>query len=171
MFARSYNFHLSFLFVKPEFICLVGVLQNKERAELIGRISLFCWMGSSACVTLVEVDSFNSFVVLKSLHVHSDVFTAERNSQPSELILPCLFCWLWSLVGLAYLCSNKTAARALIGSRRDSALSDTSDIQFLTPPPFKIPLCRDKNMNYSSAFIFTDSLLLYLLILNLFIRS
>lgn len=44
-------------------------------------------MGSSACGTLVEVDSFNSFVVLKSLHAHSDVFTAERNSQPSELIL------------------------------------------------------------------------------------
>ena len=29
--------------------------QNKERAELLGRISLFCWMGSSICTTLVEV--------------------------------------------------------------------------------------------------------------------
>ncbi|MBA0605207.1 hypothetical protein Godav_017802 [Gossypium davidsonii] len=30
-------------------------LQNKERTELIGRISLFCWMGSSICTTLVEL--------------------------------------------------------------------------------------------------------------------
>ncbi|WRX10693.1 Peroxisomal biogenesis factor 11 - like 3 [Theobroma cacao] len=29
--------------------------KNKERAELIGRISLFCWMGSSVCSTLVEL--------------------------------------------------------------------------------------------------------------------
>lgn len=31
--------------------------QNKERTELLGRISLFCWMGSSICTTLVEVTS------------------------------------------------------------------------------------------------------------------
>ncbi|KAL6004572.1 Peroxisomal biogenesis factor [Asimina triloba] len=28
---------------------------RKERAELIGRISLFCWMGSSACTTAIEL--------------------------------------------------------------------------------------------------------------------
>ncbi|KAJ4727023.1 Peroxisomal membrane protein like [Melia azedarach] len=32
-----------------------GIYKNKERAELIGRISLFCWMGSSVCTTLVEL--------------------------------------------------------------------------------------------------------------------
>ncbi|KAJ6879318.1 peroxisomal membrane protein 11D [Populus alba x Populus x berolinensis] len=32
-----------------------GIYKNKERVELIGRISLFCWMGSSICTTLVEV--------------------------------------------------------------------------------------------------------------------
>ncbi|KAI0500861.1 hypothetical protein KFK09_019079 [Dendrobium nobile] len=32
-----------------------GIYKNKERTELIGRISLFCWMGSSACSTLVEL--------------------------------------------------------------------------------------------------------------------
>ncbi|CAN1157543.1 Peroxisomal membrane protein 11C [Linum perenne] len=32
-----------------------GIYKNKERAELLGRISLFCWMGSSVCTTLVEV--------------------------------------------------------------------------------------------------------------------
>ncbi|KAM7472154.1 hypothetical protein LguiA_010337 [Lonicera macranthoides] len=32
-----------------------GIYKNKERVELIGRISLFCWMGSSICSTLVEL--------------------------------------------------------------------------------------------------------------------
>ncbi|XP_048631807.1 peroxisomal membrane protein 11D-like [Brassica napus] len=32
-----------------------GIYKNKERAELLGRISLFCWMGSSVCTTLVEL--------------------------------------------------------------------------------------------------------------------
>ncbi|GAA0159619.1 hypothetical protein Leryth_007126 [Lithospermum erythrorhizon] len=32
-----------------------GIYKNKERADLIGRISLYCWMGSSFCTTLVEI--------------------------------------------------------------------------------------------------------------------
>ncbi|CAA0830712.1 Peroxisomal membrane protein 11C [Striga hermonthica] len=32
-----------------------GIYKNKERTELIGRISLFCWLGSSICTTLVEI--------------------------------------------------------------------------------------------------------------------
>ncbi|RWR89358.1 Peroxisomal membrane protein 11C [Cinnamomum micranthum f. kanehirae] len=32
-----------------------GIYKNKERTERIGRISLFCWMGSSACTTLIEI--------------------------------------------------------------------------------------------------------------------
>lgn len=32
-----------------------GIYKNKERAELIGRISLFCWMGSSACTSVIEL--------------------------------------------------------------------------------------------------------------------
>ncbi|KAB1214439.1 Peroxisomal membrane protein 11C [Morella rubra] len=32
-----------------------GIYKNKERADLLGRISLYCWMGSSICGTLVEV--------------------------------------------------------------------------------------------------------------------
>ncbi|XP_061340178.1 peroxisomal membrane protein 11D-like [Gastrolobium bilobum] len=45
-----------FLFL-DQFVWLsrTGVYQNKERAELIGRISLFCWTGSLVCTTLVEV--------------------------------------------------------------------------------------------------------------------
>ncbi|CAN8254075.1 unnamed protein product [Cochlearia groenlandica] len=32
-----------------------GIYKNKERTELLGRISLFCWLGSSVCTTAVEV--------------------------------------------------------------------------------------------------------------------
>ncbi|XP_068650506.1 peroxisomal membrane protein 11C-like [Aristolochia californica] len=32
-----------------------GIYKNKERTELLGRISLFCWMSSSACTTLIEL--------------------------------------------------------------------------------------------------------------------
>ncbi|KAJ8556329.1 hypothetical protein K7X08_023087 [Anisodus acutangulus] len=32
-----------------------GIYKNKERTELIARISLFCYMGSSICTTLVEI--------------------------------------------------------------------------------------------------------------------
>ncbi|KAL0379584.1 UNVERIFIED_CONTAM: Peroxisomal membrane protein 11C [Sesamum angustifolium] len=34
---------------------LILLGKNKERTELIGRISLFCWLGSSICTTLVEI--------------------------------------------------------------------------------------------------------------------
>ncbi|XAR54092.1 hypothetical protein NMG60_11029097 [Bertholletia excelsa] len=32
-----------------------GIYKNKERADLLGRISLQCWMASSVCATLVEL--------------------------------------------------------------------------------------------------------------------
>ncbi|XP_074279911.1 peroxisomal membrane protein 11C-like [Silene latifolia] len=32
-----------------------GIYKNKERADIIGKISLYCWLSSSVCTTLVEV--------------------------------------------------------------------------------------------------------------------
>ncbi|XP_074559120.1 peroxisomal membrane protein 11D-like [Curcuma longa] len=32
-----------------------GIYKNKERAERLGRIALYCWMGSSACSSLIEI--------------------------------------------------------------------------------------------------------------------
>jgi len=32
-----------------------GIYKNKEQADLIGRISLYCWLSSSVCTSLVEV--------------------------------------------------------------------------------------------------------------------
>ncbi|XP_054782972.1 peroxisomal membrane protein 11C isoform X2 [Prosopis cineraria] len=36
-------------------LSLVLLGKKKEHTELIGRISLFCWLGSSVCTTLVEL--------------------------------------------------------------------------------------------------------------------
>ncbi|CAM8888870.1 unnamed protein product [Rhodiola kirilowii] len=45
----------SFLFF-DQFVWLhrTGIYQNKENAEILGRISLFCWLGSTICTSLVE---------------------------------------------------------------------------------------------------------------------
>ncbi|KAK7274602.1 hypothetical protein RIF29_15698 [Crotalaria pallida] len=45
-----------FLFL-DQFVWLgrTGIYENKERVDLIGRISLFCWLGSTVCTSLVEL--------------------------------------------------------------------------------------------------------------------
>ncbi|GMP40787.1 hypothetical protein CsSME_00011109 [Camellia sinensis var. sinensis] len=56
LLGKSKNALLStFLFLDQiVWLSRTGIYKNKERAELIGRISLYCWMGSSICTTLVE---------------------------------------------------------------------------------------------------------------------
>lgn len=49
---------------------LLFFTQNKERTELLGRISLFCWMGSSICTTLVEVTSHLTIQHVKLVFDH-----------------------------------------------------------------------------------------------------
>ncbi|KAF5744347.1 S-adenosyl-L-methionine-dependent methyltransferases superfamily protein isoform 1 [Tripterygium wilfordii] len=44
-----------------------GIYKNKERAEFLGRISLFCWMGSSICTTLVEVASWGAYLLSRNI--------------------------------------------------------------------------------------------------------
>uniref|UniRef100_A0A7N0ZQW5 Peroxisomal biogenesis factor 11 n=1 Tax=Kalanchoe fedtschenkoi TaxID=63787 RepID=A0A7N0ZQW5_KALFE len=46
----------SFLFF-DQFVWLhrTGIYQSKENAEILGRISLFCWLGSTICTSLVEL--------------------------------------------------------------------------------------------------------------------
>ncbi|KAF5943630.1 hypothetical protein HYC85_017707 [Camellia sinensis] len=45
-----------------------GIYKNKERAELIGRISLYCWMGSSICTTLVELEGMDLKYRIHRMH-------------------------------------------------------------------------------------------------------
>ncbi|KZV26722.1 peroxisomal membrane protein 11C-like [Dorcoceras hygrometricum] len=55
LLGKSKNALLSTFLFLDQFVWLgrSGIYKNKERAELIGRISLFCWMGSSICSTLI----------------------------------------------------------------------------------------------------------------------
>ncbi|MED6197907.1 Peroxisomal membrane protein 11D [Stylosanthes scabra] len=57
LLGKSKNALLSTFLFLDQFVWLgrSGIYQNKERTELIGRISLYCWLGSSACGTLVEL--------------------------------------------------------------------------------------------------------------------
>ncbi|KAF8380326.1 hypothetical protein HHK36_027810 [Tetracentron sinense] len=57
LLGKSKNALLSTFFILDQIVWLErsGIYKNKERADLIGRISLFCWMGSSVCNTLVEL--------------------------------------------------------------------------------------------------------------------
>jgi len=57
LLGKSKNALLSTFLFLDQIVWLgrTGIYKNKERAELIGRISLFCWLGASVCTTLVEV--------------------------------------------------------------------------------------------------------------------
>ncbi|MBA0790880.1 hypothetical protein Gohar_015497 [Gossypium harknessii] len=57
LLGKSKNALLSTFLFLDQIVWLgrTGIYKNKERTELIGRISLFCWMGSSICTTLVEL--------------------------------------------------------------------------------------------------------------------
>ncbi|KAL3517094.1 hypothetical protein ACH5RR_023996 [Cinchona calisaya] len=57
LLGKSKNALLStFLFLDQiAWLGRTGIYKNKERVELIGRISLFSWLGASICTTLVEL--------------------------------------------------------------------------------------------------------------------
>ncbi|KAL3615624.1 Peroxisomal biogenesis factor [Castilleja foliolosa] len=57
LLGKSKNALLSTFLFLDQIVWLgrTGIYKNKERSELIGRISLFCWLGSSVCTTLVEI--------------------------------------------------------------------------------------------------------------------
>ncbi|KAK9122667.1 hypothetical protein Sjap_012269 [Stephania japonica] len=57
LLGKSKNALLSTFLFLDQIVWLgrTGIYMNKENTELIGRISLFCWMGSSVCTSLVEL--------------------------------------------------------------------------------------------------------------------
>lgn len=40
-----------------------GIYKNKERVDLISRISLYCWLSSSVCTTLIEISELGRLTV------------------------------------------------------------------------------------------------------------
>ncbi|KAK1262409.1 Peroxisomal membrane protein 11D [Acorus gramineus] len=57
LLGKSKNALLSTFLLLDQVVWLgrTAIYKNKERAELIGRISLFCWLGSSVCTTVIEL--------------------------------------------------------------------------------------------------------------------
>ncbi|KAF5451519.1 hypothetical protein F2P56_026623 [Juglans regia] len=57
LLGKSKNALLSTFLFLDQIVWLgrTGIYKNKEQTDLIGRISLYCWMGSSICSTLVEI--------------------------------------------------------------------------------------------------------------------
>ncbi|WOL05700.1 peroxisomal membrane protein 11-5-like [Canna indica] len=57
LLGKSKNALLSTFLFLDQFVWAsrTGIYKNKERADRLGRISLFCWMGSSGCTTLIEL--------------------------------------------------------------------------------------------------------------------
>uniref|UniRef100_A0A7N0T024 Peroxisomal biogenesis factor 11 n=1 Tax=Kalanchoe fedtschenkoi TaxID=63787 RepID=A0A7N0T024_KALFE len=84
LLGKSKNALLStFLFLDQiVYLGRTGIYKNKERAELLGRISLFCWMGSSCCATLVEAGEIGrlsaSMKKIERNHRDGDLFQNEQ---------------------------------------------------------------------------------------------
>ncbi|KAF6160516.1 hypothetical protein GIB67_019285 [Kingdonia uniflora] len=57
LLGKSKNALLSTFLFLDQIVWLgrTGIYKNKERADRLGRISLFCWLGASTCTTLVEL--------------------------------------------------------------------------------------------------------------------
>ncbi|KAI4371527.1 hypothetical protein MLD38_019749 [Melastoma candidum] len=57
LLGKSKNALLSTFLFLDQIVWLgrAGIYKNKEHVDLVGRISLFCWMGSSICSALVEL--------------------------------------------------------------------------------------------------------------------
>ncbi|KAF8780225.1 hypothetical protein HU200_001894 [Digitaria exilis] len=57
LLGKSKNALLSTFLFLDQFVWLgrTGIIKNKEATDRVGRISLYCWMASSACASLVEL--------------------------------------------------------------------------------------------------------------------
>ncbi|KAG8391759.1 hypothetical protein BUALT_Bualt01G0220400 [Buddleja alternifolia] len=87
LLGKSKNALLSTFLFLDQIVWLgrTGIYKNKERAELIGRISLFCWLGSSVCSTLVEIGEIGRLSAsLKKLEKELKNTNKHKNEQYSS---------------------------------------------------------------------------------------
>ncbi|XP_020112333.1 peroxisomal membrane protein 11D-like [Ananas comosus] len=98
-----------------------GIYKNKERAELIGRISLYCWLGSSTCGTIIELAELHrlskSMKKLEKQLKHADKYEDEeyraklKKSNERLLALIKLSMDLTVAVGLLQLAPKRVTPR------------------------------------------------------------
>ncbi|KAG2720193.1 hypothetical protein I3843_02G019000 [Carya illinoinensis] len=84
LLGKSKNALLSTFLFLDQIVWLgrTGIYKNKELTDLSGRISLYCWMGSSICSTLVEIGELGrlsaSMKKLRRDLNHSDKYQNEQ---------------------------------------------------------------------------------------------
>ncbi|KAL1549904.1 Peroxisomal biogenesis factor [Salvia divinorum] len=84
LLGKSKNALLSTFLFLDQIVWLgrTGIYKNKERTELIGRISLFCWLGSSVCTMLVETGEIGRLSVsIKKLEKELTNTDKHKNEQ------------------------------------------------------------------------------------------
>ncbi|KAL8495353.1 hypothetical protein ACS0TY_019493 [Phlomoides rotata] len=82
LLGKSKNALLSTFLFLDQIVWLgrTGIYKNKERTELLGRISLFCWLGSSICTTLVEVGEIGRLSAsIKKLEKEKELKDTDKN--------------------------------------------------------------------------------------------
>lgn len=120
-----------------------GIYKNKERAELLGRISLFCWMGSSACSTaieLAEIGRLNASIKklereLKRANKHDDEVYKDKLKKSNERLLALVKASmdLVVAVGLLQLAPKKVTPRVTGGFGFISSLISCYQLLPATP--------------------------------------
>ncbi|KAK4787551.1 hypothetical protein SAY86_011384 [Trapa natans] len=121
-----------------------GIYKNKERTELIGRVSLFCWMGSSICSVLVEIGELGRLSAsirklereLKSSEKHKDEQYKAKINTSNERSLALIKAGLDIVVavGLLQLSPKKVTPRV---TGAFGFVSSLISCYQLLPPPSK----------------------------------
>lgn len=145
LLGKSKNALLSTFLFLDQIVWLgrTGIYKDKESAELIGRISLFCWMGSSICTTFVELAELGRLSIsMKKLEKdlkNTDKYQNEqyrsklKQSNNRSLALVKAAMDLVVSVGLLQLAPKKVTPRVTGGFGFASSL--ISCYQLLPSPP------------------------------------
>ncbi|KAL0428933.1 UNVERIFIED_CONTAM: Peroxisomal membrane protein 11C [Sesamum radiatum] len=138
LLGKSKNALLSTFLFLDQIVWLgrTGIYKNKERTELIGRISLFCWLGSSVCTTLVEAFSINEEVgeELKNTDKNKNEYRSKlKKSNERSLALVKAGMDIVVAVGLLQLAPKKVTPRVTGAFGFVSSL--ISCYQLLPSPP------------------------------------
>lgn len=127
LLGKSKNALLSTFLFLDQIVWLgrTGIYKNKERAEMLGRISLFCWLGSSICTTLVELGEIGRLRVsmkkiekeLKNSNKSKDETYQSKLRQSNERSLALIKAGMDIVVavGLLQLAPKKVTARVTGG--------------------------------------------------------
>ncbi|KAL4202985.1 hypothetical protein AMTRI_Chr02g266210 [Amborella trichopoda] len=145
LLGKSKNALLSTFLFLDQIVWLgrLGIYKNKERTDLIARIALYCWLGSSACSSVVELAELGRLSAsikklekeLKHTDKHSNEQYALKLKQSNERLLALVKASMDIVVavGLLELAPKKVTPRVIGAFGFISSL--ISCYQLLPSPP------------------------------------